>query len=103
MTARQKHHRDVDEVRYPLEPLAARSGLPRHQLAIRINASNLSMHRYERDGLTIWQADRFAVRLGFHPANVWPDWWHPTDGRNTRPLQPASSTRYMTTTSRETP
>lgn len=25
-------------------------------------------------GLTFWQADRLAVALGAHPAELWPDW-----------------------------
>jgi hypothetical protein len=24
--------------------------------------------------LTVWQADRYAVRLGMHPAQIWPEW-----------------------------
>lgn len=24
---------------------------------------------------TYWQADQIAVRLGFHPAEIWPDWF----------------------------
>lgn len=32
--------------------------------------------RWKRDGLTIWQADTIATRLGVHPAQLWgPDAW----------------------------
>lgn len=30
--------------------------------------------QYRRDGLSAFQADRLAVRLGLHPAEVWTDW-----------------------------
>lgn len=59
-----------------------------------------------RGSITAKAADRIAVWLGAHPGEIWPDWWHPTDGRNTRPehsLQPGQCTRCTTTTSRETP
>lgn len=32
--------------------------------------------KYWRDhGLTAYDADRLAVRLGTHPALIWPEWW----------------------------
>lgn len=31
--------------------------------------------RYKAEGLTPDQAERLAVRCGFHPAEVWPDWY----------------------------
>ena len=27
------------------------------------------------DGLTVWQADRAACRLGMHPSELWGDLW----------------------------
>ena len=27
-------------------------------------------------GLTARQADHCAVKLGFHPGELWPEWWH---------------------------
>lgn len=31
--------------------------------------------RWRQYGVTWAQADVLAVRLGLHPAEVWPDWW----------------------------
>jgi hypothetical protein len=28
-----------------------------------------------RGGLSLDQADRYAIRAGWHPAEVWPQWW----------------------------
>lgn len=28
-----------------------------------------------RHGLTSWDADMAAVRLGLHPSAIWPEWW----------------------------
>lgn len=42
-------------------------------------AADLGLHprqiyRWRQSGLTERQADELAVRCGFHPAEVWPDW-----------------------------
>lgn len=34
-----------------------------------------TVHRWRHEGLTLEVADDVAVRLGFHPSEVWPDWW----------------------------
>ena len=37
--------------------------------------STNAVRRWHRVGLSVWQADRLAVkRLGVHPAMIWPDW-----------------------------
>lgn len=61
--------------RFPYDRLIQRSGMSRSALRMKVGISGESARRYESEGLTVWQADRLAVRLGFHPANVWPDWW----------------------------
>lgn len=43
-------------------------------LAELLGVTRRTLHRYERSGLTIEQADMFAVRLGLHAAEVWPAW-----------------------------
>lgn len=40
-----------------------------------LHVSPKTLRRYKAEGLTVWQADRAAVRLGYHPANLWPQWW----------------------------
>lgn len=42
--------------------IAERTGINRGQII-----------RYKREGLTVDAADRIAIRLGFHPAELWPD------------------------------
>lgn len=46
------------------------------QLARRLGVRDRTIHRWRIEGLTFDQADRLAVRVGFHPANVWGAlWW----------------------------
>jgi len=34
------------------------------------------VYRFIRDGLTWTMADRLAIRLGYHPAEIWGhEWW----------------------------
>jgi hypothetical protein len=30
--------------------------------------------RSENSDLTCWMADEYAIRAGYHPAQIWPDW-----------------------------
>ena len=34
--------------------------------------------------ISVYKADEYAVRLGYHPANIWPDWFdeEPEEGSN---------------------
>lgn len=60
---------------YPLEPLLAKMGNPTAGPASRaLGISGDSFKRYQANGLTEDQADRLAVRAGFHPLEVWDDW-----------------------------
>ena len=35
-----------------------------------------AVYRFIRDGLTWTMADRLAIRLGYHPAEIWGhEWW----------------------------
>ena len=45
------------------------------ELAERLRISARTVHRYRHRGLTVLQADRLAVAAGFHPAEIWPDWY----------------------------
>lgn len=77
--------------RYPLEPLAQLLGITLHtngghqpedeldtlaDLANRLNITHRHARRLLHDGLTETQADNFAIRLDYHPANIWTDWYH---------------------------
>lgn len=58
--------------RWPAEPLVtAAGGVERvHRI---LDPGEL--HRAAQTGLTDRQADWWAIRLGFHPGEVWPDWF----------------------------
>lgn len=85
----------------PLEPLerAARRGRPAHvhnicryclidgrshvrqgtcytdkELAGDLGQNLQQIYRWRRNGITTQQADQLAVRIGSHPALIWPDW-----------------------------
>jgi len=45
-----------------------------HQVAERLGIPHRSVLRYRHNGLTRDAADRLAVRLGHHPAELWPAW-----------------------------
>lgn len=58
---------------WPLQPLLDLGHSIRHiQATCGIGGSELAAARTH--GLTDAQADRLAVRLGHHPANIWPGW-----------------------------
>jgi len=58
--------------RWPLEPLLATTGVTPTQVRARLGGAGYL--RAETDGLSDRQADRIAIALGHHPANVWDDW-----------------------------
>jgi len=82
--------------RWPLDPLIARLG-PAHtrvfcrfchhdstltardcvthtDLAAAVHVSRRTVQRWARHGLSDTAADRAAIALGVHPAQVWPGW-----------------------------
>ena len=66
-------------VRWPLQPLLdATAHTPVSTLAVRVGVSARTVWRWHHTGLTDHQADRAAIALGFHPANIWHDWHNPT-------------------------
>ena len=62
------------EVRFPFAPIEAvfrRRGIPIHDVM-----ANATVWRYRQTGIPLYAADRWACRLGYHPANLWgEDWW----------------------------
>lgn len=59
--------------RYELAALVAASGLTESQLAIKVKLSGSSLKKARETGLIESAADRYAVRAGFHPYEVWPE------------------------------
>lgn len=90
--------------RYPLDPLAHAMGLhlgahgqrgdgttPQGlaALATRLNISHRWARHLHHTGLTDTQADHYAIRIGRHPATIWPDWWtHATGDHDWYPDDP---------------
>lgn len=67
---------EVRTIRWPVAPLLATCRVTTiGDVAALVGVSTRTVHRWQRNGLTDTQADRAAVALGLHPANVWPDWW----------------------------
>lgn len=65
-------------VRWPLAPLLIAAGHPSADvIAMQLGVSPRSIWRWHHRGLTDRQADRAAIALGYHPANIWPDWHNP--------------------------
>lgn len=76
-------------IRYPLEALAVALRIELRviehgdgvellglaAIADRLGIDHRQARRCLRFGLNDRQADRFAVRIGRHPASIWPEWW----------------------------
>lgn len=60
--------------RYDLEVLKARTNLSDPELAATVGISERHLLRLKAIGLTLLQADRYAVACGWHPASVWHGW-----------------------------
>ena len=57
--------------RYNLEHTGYRT------IARTIGMSTNTMLMWDKTGVPVWTADRLAVKLGAHPADIWPDeWWN---------------------------
>lgn len=62
--------------RFPVEPLLERADCPNLvQLAHRLGVHRQQVAQYRSRGLSERQADRVAIALGFHPIEIWPDYW----------------------------
>jgi len=63
----------MGERRYPLQALVDASGLGEDALRRRVGLSGTMLQRAREMGLTDKAADRYAVRVGLHPFEVWPE------------------------------
>lgn len=60
--------------RFRLDALAERHGCTLAALAGLCNLSGSTWKQYRDGGVSERVADRLAVKLGYHPAEVWPEW-----------------------------
>lgn len=65
--------------RFDLQPLAALLGATcDSEIAHATDTCRRTVQRWKHDGMSADQADRAAIRAGYHPANIWPDWYSPS-------------------------
>jgi hypothetical protein len=43
-------------------------------VALRLGIASSSVHRYLKEGVSVYVADRIANLLGTHPLVIWPEW-----------------------------
>lgn len=60
--------------RYPLDALAAAAGMSEAALGRAVGLSGSTLKKAREWGLVADAADRYAIRAGLHPAEVWPTW-----------------------------
>jgi hypothetical protein len=71
---------DADRVRrLRFEDLEQLAGLTASELCRRLRVSGARLRELRACGLDTWQADRYAVRAGLHPIEVWGDAWTTCD------------------------
>lgn len=61
-------------MKYPFAPLAAVMGMSEAQACRQLNLAGKTAQKYRRDGMSELVADRMAVKAGFAPYEVWPEW-----------------------------
>lgn len=57
--------------RLPLEPLVNAYGRPWREFREVVGARHTVLSRAKSEGLTLEEADRFATKCGYHPAEIW--------------------------------
>jgi hypothetical protein len=66
---------------YPFAPIETRA---RHlcadpdnvtEIARVLGLSRTQVYRYRTNGVNARAADELAVHIGFHPLEIWPDWY----------------------------
>ena len=66
----------TDKQRLPAGPLIDRLVTTYGSIMALGRANARQVHRMRHEGLSLTQADRWAVRFGWHPAEVWGQaWW----------------------------
>lgn len=54
---------DIDALNLSVAEIARRTGF-----------TTRTVHRWRHTGIPLFSADRVAIRLGYHPANIWSNW-----------------------------
>lgn len=86
--------------RYPLEALVVASGLSEHQLSVKVGLKGTTLRNARTDGLIERAADRYAVRAGLHPFEVWPEMAeHQLEDTSTECAAPDCARRFIPTRS----
>jgi hypothetical protein len=83
--------------RYPLSPLLEATGLSLSALAQRVGIGGGEYRRIQAEGVSELLADRWANRLGLHPAEVWPDFGMVLCAECGAPFAPARRARFCST------
>lgn len=60
--------------RYDLDELKALTHLTDEEIAARVGVTDRTVRTMRVQGLTVLQADRWAIACGWHPAVVWRGW-----------------------------
>lgn len=63
-------------MRYPFSALVAATGYSKSDLEVQLGLRYEQLRHLEDVGLTEEQADHFAIQLGYHPGNIWNEWWN---------------------------
>jgi hypothetical protein len=74
-TPRLPRGRRRERITFPVEPLLELLGHHPGALTKILRCSGVELTTARTLGWTWKQADRYAVRAGYHPAEVWPDLW----------------------------
>lgn len=81
--------------RYPLEPLRRLSWLSRGEFAKKVSVGGKDYARYWSEGVSWKVADRIAGACGFHPAEVWPEWFDEAEAARRAALNAGERRRYI--------
>ena len=75
---RQRRHK-TPQPRYQavklLEPLGQDVWASRLAIRLGVNRATIQRWRNPKTTLNQWDADRYAVRLGKHPSEIWTNWF----------------------------
>ena len=64
--------------RYPAQNIINKHPhLDHGQLAQQLELSRATIQRWNNPNTTLteWECDRYAIKLGHHPGNIWPNWF----------------------------
>lgn len=62
------------DAKYPIDPLLRAMGGPVTTCAALLDVDQSQIYVWKREGLRWVVADELAIRAGFHPSEIWPEW-----------------------------